>query len=855
ASYTVQEPPDFIVHSITLSPTTPVQGEEVTAKVQVMNQGGSSGDGGYLDVWYDKPSAASVGEDGDDYDNVGTIYAGAIFYYTYTFTASGSGTKTFRAFIDSYNETSEGNENNNQQTKTYTVLPAYLNVSPTSVSVPQGGGSGTFTISANVSWSISDNASWLTVSPTSGSGDKQVTVTASANTGTSQRSATVTVTGNGMTQNITVTQPGRNVYLNVSPTSVSVPQGGGSGTFSISANVSWSISDNADWLTVSPTSGSGDKSVTVTATSANTGTSQRSATVTVTGNGMTQNVTVTQPGVAPYLYVTPTLPAPMPPEGGTITFSVSANVSWNVTVSAGWTVDPPSGSGDGIFKVTASANTGTSARTVTITVSGGGLTRTITVTQPGRGAYLNVSPTSVSVPQGGGSGTFTISANVSWSVSDNADWLTVSPASGSGDKQVTVTASANTGTSDRNATVTVTGDGLSRTVTVSQPGDSLRPVYRFWSPVFSAHFYTISEREKDKVVNTLSQYWDYEGIAYYAYKTQVPGTVPLYRFWSPVFSGHFFTTSERERDKVINTLAQYWDYEGVAYYVYPSQMAGSAPVYRFWSPVFSHHFYTISEREKDKVINNLWQYWDYEGVAFYSIPTEGQRSMGPTAAGAVAHAPEDGGSSGATRSMARPYADVTELTDENASAKALAAVADSALDHAPLPLDVAIPLECPGFTVWAYAREEGTDEWTCILDGVASPGEVLLTGLAPDEACQVEIWAADPEDGEPFLLQAGWIEQTAEVPEDVFDLDSTEAESTPGVGIPLVGIAVPDTCDPMTLRLVSPWEGTLQTAGPAEAGMEVVFELPACNFWFWIGEASGHGTRMQPRWLRYEVVE
>jgi hypothetical protein len=148
----------------------------------------------------------------------------------------------------------------------------------------------------------------------------------------------------------------------------------------------------------------------------------------------------------------------------------------------------------------------------------------------------------------------------------------------------------------------------------------LRPVYRFWSPVFSAHFYTISEREKDKVVNQLSQYWDYEGVAYYAYPVPVPGTVPLYRFWSPVFSGHFFTTSERERDKVVNTLSQYWDYEGVAYYVHPSQTAGTAPVYRFWSPVFSHHFYTISEREQDKIINDLAQYWTYEIIAFYAFP-------------------------------------------------------------------------------------------------------------------------------------------------------------------------------------------------------------------------------------------
>lgn len=85
--------------------------------------------------------------------------------------------------------------------------------------------------------------------------------------------------------------------LTVAPTSVTVPQSGGTNYFSVTANVSWSITDDADWLMVSPTSGSGDRQVTVTATSANTGTSARSATVTVTGGGITRYVTVIQQGV------------------------------------------------------------------------------------------------------------------------------------------------------------------------------------------------------------------------------------------------------------------------------------------------------------------------------------------------------------------------------------------------------------------------------------------------------------------------------------------------------------------------------------------------------------------------------
>jgi len=121
-TYTPPSFPDFIVESISLSNTTPVEGEEVTATVVVKNQGDASGNARYLDIWYDKPSAASVGDQGDKWTDVGIIYSGNTKTKTYIFIASGSGTKTFRAFIDSQGETSESNENNNQSTKTYTVV-------------------------------------------------------------------------------------------------------------------------------------------------------------------------------------------------------------------------------------------------------------------------------------------------------------------------------------------------------------------------------------------------------------------------------------------------------------------------------------------------------------------------------------------------------------------------------------------------------------------------------------------------------------------------------------------------------------------------------------------------------------
>jgi len=119
----VQQLPDFIVQSITLSTYSVAPGGSVTATIVVKNQGPVSGDAGYLDCWIDRaaePYSASVGS--DKWMTVGTLAAGATATFTHIFTApSTAGTKTYRAFIDSLHQTQESNENNNQLTQTYTV--------------------------------------------------------------------------------------------------------------------------------------------------------------------------------------------------------------------------------------------------------------------------------------------------------------------------------------------------------------------------------------------------------------------------------------------------------------------------------------------------------------------------------------------------------------------------------------------------------------------------------------------------------------------------------------------------------------------------------------------------------------
>ncbi|MFJ2541989.1 DUF1524 domain-containing protein [Microbacterium sp. NPDC087589] len=149
-------------------------------------------------------------------------------------------------------------------------------------------------------------------------------------------------------------------------------------------------------------------------------------------------------------------------------------------------------------------------------------------------------------------------------------------------------------------------------------------VHRFWSPVYQGHFFTTDVAERDQIIARWPGVWTYEGQRYTAFKTQVAGTIPLYRFWSSTYSGHFYTADPAERAAVIARWPNIWKDEGVAYYVYPtdSTQPDTVPVARFWSASAAHHFYTADAAERDAVIAKWTRVWSYEGDNF-RVPAAG----------------------------------------------------------------------------------------------------------------------------------------------------------------------------------------------------------------------------------------
>jgi hypothetical protein len=161
----------------------------------------------------------------------------------------------------------------------------------------------------------------------------------------------------------------------------------------------------------------------------------------------------------------------------------------------------------------------------------------------------------------------------------------------------------------------------------SDPSDPVDPetpdpnsVFRFWSNRNQTHFYTISKYERDKVISDYpDDVWSYDLVAFDAYTENFAEVNPVYRFWSDANQRHFYTISEYERDQVINNYSDnIWRYEKVAFYTYPDNASDRKPVYRFWSNQKQTHLYTASKYERDLVIASYpADVWGYEGIAYY----------------------------------------------------------------------------------------------------------------------------------------------------------------------------------------------------------------------------------------------
>ena len=343
------------------------------------------------------------------------------------------------------------------------------------------GGTFSIEISANISYTVKTDVSWLKQVAGRGLELSTLYFSVEENTESAMREGNIIVTGNRVERTVKVFQKGKEEapYLIVSQDYFDIQAEGGTVRFTVKGNVPYRVSAGADWMTRT-LSGAAEEEVVFTVLP-NELTTSREATITVTSEdgSLVRTVQVVQEGKEePILNVSPSSFS-LTSNSQTLTLSVEANIRYRLSSSASWLSSDMTGVGEWknpTFTVSANESTTSREGTITVTSEDGSLVRTVQVVQEGKEEpILNVSPSSFSLTSNSQTLTVSVETNIRYRLSSSASWLS-SNMTGVGEwKNPTFTVSANESTTSREATITVTSEdgSLVRTVRVVQEGKAV----------------------------------------------------------------------------------------------------------------------------------------------------------------------------------------------------------------------------------------------------------------------------------------------------------------------------------------------------------------------------------------------
>ena len=250
------------------------------------------------------------------------------------------------------------------------------------------GGGFTLALQANVSvsYEIEPGADWLHPVETRGLTEHAFAYTVDENTGYDARQTDLIVRdvhNPSLADTLTVRQAYRDALI-VAQREYDIPAEGGTLDFHVQTNATLEAVSSADWLTRLPDTRALRDEVLHFAVAANTGYDAREATVIIrsVNDPACADTMLIRQGYQDAIIVAQR-EYDVPGTGGTLDFTVQANVEVTATADVDWITQAPGTRGlvekNLCFDI--APNEGTEARQGTITLSGGGVTQAITVRQ------------------------------------------------------------------------------------------------------------------------------------------------------------------------------------------------------------------------------------------------------------------------------------------------------------------------------------------------------------------------------------------------------------------------------------------------------------------------------------------
>lgn len=361
------------------------------------------------------------------------------------------------------------------------VVPDSIAItSESSITLPSEGGTATVSFTANGSWTAAlandRAASWLGVSPASGSKDGSVTLTAQPNSDPDERSATVRFTCGTASASVTLTQKQKDALVQT-PSKTQFGADGGSFTIEVSANVEYSFEIEGDWIHQTGTKALNTQTATFTVDK-NEDTRKREGTVTVKSSLGEEKVTVYQEAAQPVMILS-TSDVPVKADGGSFTVDVNTNVDVTLEITAGaeWLGEVTSKAmSTHSYTFQASANEEYDPRNGEITFRNveNGLEERVNVTQLQKDALV-VSPSMQQFGAAGGSFSVEVISNVDVQVSIADRWVSRVDTKGLKTEVLQFSVDANRSLSARETSITFSGGSISQTITIAQDHRELEP--------------------------------------------------------------------------------------------------------------------------------------------------------------------------------------------------------------------------------------------------------------------------------------------------------------------------------------------------------------------------------------------
>lgn len=251
------------------------------------------------------------------------------------------------------------------------------------------GGNQTLNIQTDGIWVASTDATWIKVSPGTGSGTTPLVVTIDENSEEDKRTGIITVSVGDTSKKINISQEGRlfklaynDIVSNSNPSTIKV---------SITSNIEWTAASDASWLSVNPSNGSGNAEIVISVAD-NPSVNKRTGNVRIATKSKTTSIELTQPGRLLSLDFTKYI---VYADGGTSPLiTITSDGEYEISSSDNWITINKKSNNTFTISVEKLSSAGERAGTVTVSLTNlqnnENLSKTIDVVQTGNSLDIDI---------------------------------------------------------------------------------------------------------------------------------------------------------------------------------------------------------------------------------------------------------------------------------------------------------------------------------------------------------------------------------------------------------------------------------------------------------------------------------